>query len=522
MHIELKDEQTGQTHRVEAQGVTLGRDPARATLVLADKGVSSVHAKVYGQDGRFWLEDLKSSNGTYIGEDRINAPHALNPGLGFALYRYRFTVMAVEVANTGESTAVVNLVELGSESSNATKVTGSPAFTTDASEAAAPEAEAAHSQAARLSDDDDEEEDESGDGVEGASFDAQRFIDTVKKATAYYVTNTPKLLLNPTVFVKSTLQEERVEELLPFDLMAWMAPSLVLGMLIQQVALLVAGAVAGAFAPVDFVVMLALAAVASPIIGAIVGFLWHPVLTWFVKLLGGSSTPVSRSNYFVASATALPLVQTASALGILLVLLPIPFVGILPGLLSLAGTLLSLWVAYIWFEHFKVAQGFLVFLLVVGGGLTLLTAWSTYGVTHVAQVMSSPEVKEMLQEGVKASKELAKVAKSVEVQAIATESVAPTKDATPEVMTYQEFLQKREAVEKAVEKDPSLLARKEGALSLYKKLHAETTRVADKYTPKSKKRAPPEDKATKHVREAELYDATATFVAELHRLVVAP
>ncbi len=55
---------------------TLGRD-ASADITIADPAVSRRHARIYrGVDG-VWLEDLGSTNGTYVNEDRITAPYRL-------------------------------------------------------------------------------------------------------------------------------------------------------------------------------------------------------------------------------------------------------------------------------------------------------------------------------------------------------------------------------------------------------------------------------------------------------------
>ena len=49
---------------------TLGRAPNN-TIVLADAFTSAEHARLTQQDGRWWLEDLGSRNGTLLNEVRI-------------------------------------------------------------------------------------------------------------------------------------------------------------------------------------------------------------------------------------------------------------------------------------------------------------------------------------------------------------------------------------------------------------------------------------------------------------------
>jgi len=53
--------------------VLLGRSPG-CTLVLDDDYSSSRHARLYPQGEDWFVEDLGSTNGTYLGEYRVQAP----------------------------------------------------------------------------------------------------------------------------------------------------------------------------------------------------------------------------------------------------------------------------------------------------------------------------------------------------------------------------------------------------------------------------------------------------------------
>ncbi len=55
----------------DARGVTIGRSDDNL-LVLQDDYVSSKHAAIYCQNGRYFLQDLNSKNGTYMGQQRIS------------------------------------------------------------------------------------------------------------------------------------------------------------------------------------------------------------------------------------------------------------------------------------------------------------------------------------------------------------------------------------------------------------------------------------------------------------------
>jgi pSer/pThr/pTyr-binding forkhead associated (FHA) protein len=59
--------------------LTVGR-AATCDLVVADTYVSNVHARIFSRDGSWWLEDLGSTNGTYVNRSRVSVPTAIGPG----------------------------------------------------------------------------------------------------------------------------------------------------------------------------------------------------------------------------------------------------------------------------------------------------------------------------------------------------------------------------------------------------------------------------------------------------------
>jgi hypothetical protein len=69
----------GTSVRLAEQAVTLGRAPD-CTLVLDDDYASSRHARLYPRDGKWWVEDLGSTNGTYL--DRQKVGNAMTVPLG--------------------------------------------------------------------------------------------------------------------------------------------------------------------------------------------------------------------------------------------------------------------------------------------------------------------------------------------------------------------------------------------------------------------------------------------------------
>ena len=62
------------------QETSVGRSPGCGVALLDDSFVSQVHARVFRRDGLLWVEDLGSTNGTFVNDLRVDAPVALHPG----------------------------------------------------------------------------------------------------------------------------------------------------------------------------------------------------------------------------------------------------------------------------------------------------------------------------------------------------------------------------------------------------------------------------------------------------------
>jgi len=70
---------TGTIVPLAQSAVVVGRAPG-CTLVLDDDYSSSRHARIFPQGGRWFVEDMGSTNGTFVGDERITAPTPLAPG----------------------------------------------------------------------------------------------------------------------------------------------------------------------------------------------------------------------------------------------------------------------------------------------------------------------------------------------------------------------------------------------------------------------------------------------------------
>jgi pSer/pThr/pTyr-binding forkhead associated (FHA) protein len=70
---------TGVTIELASQQITIGR-ANDATIVLNDDYASSRHARIFPQDGQWILEDLGSTNGTYLDRQKVTRPMPVPPG----------------------------------------------------------------------------------------------------------------------------------------------------------------------------------------------------------------------------------------------------------------------------------------------------------------------------------------------------------------------------------------------------------------------------------------------------------
>ncbi|MFC1403283.1 MULTISPECIES: FHA domain-containing protein [Streptacidiphilus] len=77
----------GTTVALQGQTITLGR-AHDSTIVLDDDYASSRHARIYpDQTGQWIVEDLQSTNGTYLDRTRLTSPTPLQPGAAIRIGR---------------------------------------------------------------------------------------------------------------------------------------------------------------------------------------------------------------------------------------------------------------------------------------------------------------------------------------------------------------------------------------------------------------------------------------------------
>jgi hypothetical protein len=105
--VMLAGPNTGGEYRLEKEMVLLGRDE-KCDVIVADVEVSRQHARITGTPQGYVLEDLGSTNGTFLDGDRVTGPRLLEAGSRIALSETVVFAFELEEQDT-EATVVAGL-----------------------------------------------------------------------------------------------------------------------------------------------------------------------------------------------------------------------------------------------------------------------------------------------------------------------------------------------------------------------------------------------------------------------------
>ena len=70
---------SSQTYQFSQAQIIIGRDPV-SDLSIDDNNISARHALLTYQLGQWWVEDLKSTNGTSLNNDSVTEPFVITDG----------------------------------------------------------------------------------------------------------------------------------------------------------------------------------------------------------------------------------------------------------------------------------------------------------------------------------------------------------------------------------------------------------------------------------------------------------
>jgi len=75
IHALLENGKDIQRQYVQSE-ITIGRDP-NCDFPIIDEAISAHHVRISYHHSQWWLEDLNSTNGTFIGKDQVKTPTVL-------------------------------------------------------------------------------------------------------------------------------------------------------------------------------------------------------------------------------------------------------------------------------------------------------------------------------------------------------------------------------------------------------------------------------------------------------------
>ncbi|WP_313558493.1 FHA domain-containing protein FhaB/FipA [Miniimonas arenae] len=84
--VVLEGPLAGTTLELRTSAVLIGRAPS-CTLVVDDDYASGRHTRIFPHDGGWYAEDLGSTNGTWVGEERIDGPTPVPLGVQVTIGR---------------------------------------------------------------------------------------------------------------------------------------------------------------------------------------------------------------------------------------------------------------------------------------------------------------------------------------------------------------------------------------------------------------------------------------------------
>jgi hypothetical protein len=70
----------GEERRLDSAALTVGRAAQNDLALDADEYASAQHARIEPRQDGVWVEDVGSTNGTFVNGDRITTPRILQPG----------------------------------------------------------------------------------------------------------------------------------------------------------------------------------------------------------------------------------------------------------------------------------------------------------------------------------------------------------------------------------------------------------------------------------------------------------
>jgi hypothetical protein len=416
--LEIKDVQSGAVYRIAPQGSVIGREGAKADIIIKNPSVSKRHARIFATDGQWFLEDLGSSNGTFFANQRISEPVPLGGGTLFALAEIQFEVVKKgggdERGGGGRDRGERDRLRAATAARpDEGELLGGSGHGGGGGSTARPSNNRNSPPAASAFASNDAGDEEVATGV-GA------IMSVIPRAFAHYVVAVPKLAFNPMGTVRASVEEQNFPTMSWWTLAGWGIPPMLLVGVVAVLVSIISMLVGGGFVASALVGVIITPAIQIAV-ALVMALIWHPVLNFVINLLKGHSDARSRSNYFVITMTAMALGGVVTGVSGLFALIPVPFITIVPVLLGVIANLISLYISYVWVKYFemhKVVQILVLVGLAATGIFGLLGVYNSVagGASMVAGAGGTagmpPEAAAALAEAQKAAEAATKAAEA--------------------------------------------------------------------------------------------------------------
>jgi pSer/pThr/pTyr-binding forkhead associated (FHA) protein len=95
LSITLEQGADSKSWQFRTSEITFGRDPT-CDCLLEEATVSARHARLYFRQGQWWVEDLQSTNGTFVNDGQVTTPLVLASGDQVRCGQAAFTITISE------------------------------------------------------------------------------------------------------------------------------------------------------------------------------------------------------------------------------------------------------------------------------------------------------------------------------------------------------------------------------------------------------------------------------------------
>jgi pSer/pThr/pTyr-binding forkhead associated (FHA) protein len=99
LRITIEEGQETKRHFLQPE-IMIGRDP-NCDIAMMDEALSAHHARLTHHHGQWWLEDLNSTNGTFLNREKLTTPAVVITGDNFKCGNTVFDIQVEE--NNGVS-----------------------------------------------------------------------------------------------------------------------------------------------------------------------------------------------------------------------------------------------------------------------------------------------------------------------------------------------------------------------------------------------------------------------------------